>query len=287
MRAVLPREVHAQRAALAPRFVELGRRHFVARELEEERRALLGDWHRHGVAPVGWLEAPDALDRGFALEERRQRLLGGTDREIVHAAGGIVGDGPCVVTGAFITWPHEVLDYRSLWDPYVMGTARAAKELATTAHPLEGSNLTQELFAGELTGFAKSITSSWNAHADAPDHELLTQAGDFLADYQRVVQRIASFYQPEILKLVPSAKLPKPPFWRLQVPVVSSLEDAKIVGHGVLQILGIGASGALEALDDTGRFIARTVDKVTDHIPVLAMFGIVAGFVALKAMASR
>ena len=290
MRAVLPREVHEDRARLGGLFAKLERQRYYTPDREAERRALLGAWWRHAAAPVGWLDAPDALRRGRELEERRQRLLGGTDDEVLYAARSVDAWTPAAVaTGASVTLPHEVLDYRALWDGYVMGTARAAAELAKAppAAP-PGSNLTPELVAGELGGIAESITADWNAHAGAEDHELATQAGAFLEDFQRVVRRVAKAYQPQIRKLAPDTKLPAPPGWRLQVPVVSAVEDAKILGHGVLQILGIGAEGALEALDATGHFLARQVDKVTDHIPILAFLGIVlGGAVVVKAVGSR
>ena len=267
MRAIHPRDVVEQHARLAPAFAALSLEHSGDPATERRRGDLLRDWQNHVTAPVGWLDAPRAYAFGRDLKERVERLRAETrDPWGVWAAD----QGAAFATGYGPTWPHMVLDYRKLWDPYVMGTARAAIACSKGA-PLPASNLTQELYTGELTGIADSITADWNAHAGATDREIMTQAGDFLQDYQRVVRRVSDVYQPQIRASCPTAMLPQPPIPHLQVPVIGAIEDAEILAHGTLQVLAIGATGALEALEGTGEFIGRQVDKATGELLVIAI----------------
>jgi hypothetical protein len=129
--------------------------------------------------------------------------------------------------------------------------------------------MTPELFSNEMQGYAESIMTDWNAHAGASDSVIMMMAGEFLQDYQRVVRKVGDFYQPQIRASCPDIELPQPPPVRLQSPVVSAIEDAKILGHGTLELLELGAGGALEAIGDAGRLVG----KAPDALPWLAVLG--------------
>jgi hypothetical protein len=216
-------------------------------------------WHGFMARAPGWLDAR-AQERALAAMrehfERHRRALEGT-RTTTGALG--------------LTPPSALLDYRRLWDDFVMGTVRVAQELAETGEPLPESNLTEALFRQSMRNYAESIAVEWNAHANAKPEEILMFAGDYLGDFQRVVMRVGNFYQPEIRKMAPDAKLPAPPDVKAQSPIISAIEDAKIVTHGVLRLLAIGAGGALEAIEDLAHWGGRQIDKVTDATPIIAV----------------
>jgi hypothetical protein len=71
---ITPRDVHAFRRRLGRAFEELHAVRFADGPEELERRALLAAWHVHAATPVGWLEAPEAIEEGRDLEARLARL---------------------------------------------------------------------------------------------------------------------------------------------------------------------------------------------------------------------
>jgi len=155
--------------------------------------------------------------------------------------------------------PGDVLAYRVLWDPYVMGTARAAKaagdewtkaaegqtskaDLSIFAAPPDVATL--KLYAQSEYTNADSIVSDWNAHAGSSDQTIVLEAAAFLQDFQNVVQRVAQVYQPQIAREVPSLPLPTPPSASAQKAVIARVEGLGILAKGVLHLIGVAAEGA-------------------------------------------
>jgi hypothetical protein len=172
---------------------------------------------RFGEPPI------DALDRVEAEE-------GPLDRNPFEGVSGI---------GAVT--PSDVLAYRNLWDGYVMGTARAAQACA------------QSLSAGSLEAStqqanADAIVLRWNEYAGWSDDMIVLEAAGILESYQDTVLKVGQFYQPSIHADCPSMALPSPADTNTQAAVIGAIEGQGILAHGVLQLLGQGAGGALSTL---------------------------------------
>lgn len=194
---------------------------------------------------------------------------------LVHA----LGDPPADVPSGVL--PSDVLAYRAAWDPYVMGIARGLTSCAAAWRLLaDGKTLTSGdpsqpnvgqfavtpdatelgLWADTLAQEAQSLVDSWNLHAGSTDAEIVLQAGAFLQDYQATVQRAGSFYAPELKKNCPSIPIPGPPSLDDQTQIIARIEGLKILSHGVLQLMTIGASGALQTY-------GAIAEKAADLIP--------------------
>jgi hypothetical protein len=175
-----------------------------------------------------------------------------------------------------LTLPGEVIAYRQLWDAYVVATANALYACAQRSPPAR-SNLTQAEFSDVYNGFGQSLISSWNQHANSSDWQILVYANDYLQDFAQVVVSVGNFYRPQLLLACPDIPLPPLPDVNDQSVVVSALESAKIVTVGSLQLLGIGAGGAIEYVDKTGKAVANVVQTTVNYIPWL-----VGGVIALS-----
>lgn len=279
-----------------------------------EAYALWQSWSAWRAREPDWLSAPQLLEHGRDLEARLARLQGplpGGPRRRENTGPLSPAADPRQIRvaeaaglGADHIGPGDVLAYRKLWDAYVMGTARAATAAAeawdaaaagTTpatpvnltqfATPPDGKTLT--LWADSERTNANLIETAWNAHADTPDWQLLSQAGDILQDFQRVVLKVGQIYQPDIARDCPELPLPSPPATGNQTDVIAHLEGAGVVAHGLLQLLGIGVGGGLQTLGaiavaakDT---VDKTVDKVAGALPAIAVCAAAAvGIVILR-----
>lgn len=179
--------------------------------------------------------------------------------------------------GAGIVTPGTVLAYRSLWDGYVTGMARAAAacgKLWSSSDPSINTKqfaaapdaTTMQIWANAEQGFSDSITASWNAHQNMSDAEIVISAADILQDFQNVVLRCGQFYAPQIARDCPSVTLPAVPSVDLQKVVIAEIEGEGILAHGVLQLLGIGVGGALEAAGEVASQVKQQVNKVADFL---------------------
>jgi hypothetical protein len=167
-----------------------------------------------------------------------------------------------------LTLPGEVIAYRQLWDAYVVATANALYACAQRTPPAR-SNLTQAEFSDVYNGFGQSLINSWNQHANSSDWQILVYANDYLQDFAQVVVSVGNFYRPQLQLACPDIALPPLPDVNDQSVVVSALESAKIITVGSLQLLGIGAGGAVEYVDKTGKAVANVVQTTVNYIPWL------------------
>jgi hypothetical protein len=261
-----------------------------------EIAGLVDDWNAWLAQPCDWLTAPDVLQAGCGIEARIATLQGPPPAARPHTTGPDrpqrAGQSSGVVT------PGDVLAYRKTWDDYVMGTARAAalcaqawQALADGATPSTPPKVSQfaippdqktlTLWAQSQQQLSDSITESWNMHAAKPDWQVLVQAGDILQDFQRTVERVGNFYQPQIAKDCPAIELPKPPSFDLQSQVIGRIEGLGILAHGVLQLLGIGVGGALQTYGaiaqqagEIGKKVGEAAEKALDVAPVVIVGGV-------------
>ncbi len=208
---------------------------------------------------------PDGADHSlracYLVAERCDRMASAL---CVQALGEPPAD---AATLGDLVLPSDVLAYRQAWEPYVMGVARGLSSCAASWRLLASGqtikpgdvaqpNLSQfatapdakelGLWADTLAQEAQSLVDSWNLHAGTTDSDIVLQAGAFLQDYQAIVQRAGSFYAVELGKNCPSIPIPAPPSILDQTQIIARIEGLKILAHGTLQLMGIGASGALE-----------------------------------------
>jgi hypothetical protein len=154
----------------------------------------------------------------------------------------------------------DVLAYRRMWDPYVLSVARAllaAGDAWEHRSPGINENILSPAAAGNPKTFdriaaayrqyAQDLMSSWNAHAGLPSQDIFLQSSAILADEQAVVDRIGSFYLPQLRRDAPGLSLPDPPSFDLQRSVVAELEGAGIAAKGILHIVGTALWNAPQA----------------------------------------
>lgn len=278
-RCVVPSELEAWRRELAPRVL-----HTTGRMRSPEADAIARQWADYAARRADWLSAPDLLEHGRDLEARLTML----ERSGQAAPA----------TSHGITTPGDVLAYYKLWTPYVMNTAHAADAAAdaweataagqTPATRVDVSSFqtppdptTLRLFATTERDFATSIRSRWNAHANTPDFQLVAMAGEILQDFQAAVLRVGQFYQPHIRHDCPDLALPEPPSADLQTQVIAQIEGLGIVGHGVLQLLGIGADGVLDEAGAIASTAKKAVEGFAGALPAIAAAVVVVGLVVL------
>lgn len=259
---------------------------------------LIDTYNEWAAQPLDWLSAPMLLFEGLAIERAVSKLQGPRARR--YNTGPVTGQATSSSSSSTpatpppthgIVTPGDVLSYRSLWDSYVMGTARAAQQCSQAwaaaaaaypaappaaintarygAHPPDASIL--QLIADTEQSYSDGITTRWNIHADTPDATLLLNAGSILQDFQDTVLRVGQFYQPLIADDCPAIALPMAPDASLQSQVIARIEGLGIVAHGVLQLLGIGAGGALDTLGAIGGAVAQGAKTLTSPGPWIAL----------------
>jgi hypothetical protein len=173
--------------------------------------------------------------------------------------------------------PSDVLAYRNLWDPYVMGTARAA--LACAQSLPAGS-----VEAGTQQANSDAIVLRWNEYAGWSDDMIVLEAAGILESFQNTVLKVGQFYQPSIHADCPTIALPTPADTSSQAAVIGAIEGEGILAHGVLQLLGQGAEGALETLGAIAK--APTTPAFWNTATTLAIAAaVVAGAVAVREVA--
>jgi hypothetical protein len=163
--------------------------------------------------------------------------------------------------GDFAT-PSDVLAYRKAWDPYVMGMARLEKQCSTMPD-------IDPTLASVHAGTADTIVTLWNQYAGYTPQQLLLQASDVLKGYQDSVLQ-AGKSVVGIRRDCPSlaSKIPLPPTAVEQAQIQSRLEGMGVVAEGVINLLGVGANGALESLGHYAAIpvnVAKVLNKVAEH----------------------
>lgn len=182
--------------------------------------------------------------------------------------------------GFGIVTPGDVIAYRQMWDPYVTGVASAFLQCQTdwqnaaAGQSNTGANLAQFASPPDATTMglwanaqglnSQSIMNAWNAHAGLSDAEIVLIAGGILRDFQHVVKSVGREYVPQLQRDCPNIAIPAPPSYDLQAQVIAQIQGAGILANGVLEILGIGASGALDTAVSLGQWTKHQAEKVID-----------------------
>lgn len=190
-------------------------------------------------------------------------------------------------TGALVT-PGDVLAYRKMWDPYVMGIARALQTVADAWAAMAAgqtpsvtlnvqkfavppSPSTMQVESTTYAQFAQGLVTLWNVHAGISDMDLLAQAPAILQDFQATVQRAGATYAPQVRDIAPGLALPDPPSSGLQAQVIGQIEGLGVVAHGILQLMGVGASGALETLGNVAATAKAVVTSAASALPAIGV----------------
>jgi hypothetical protein len=113
----------------------------------------------------------------------------------------------------------------------------------------------------------------WNQFAGLSDMDIVLRADGILRSFQDTVLQVGRYNAPQVAKEFPQLALPEPPSFDLQAEIIGRIEGLGILAKGVLHLLGIGASGALEATLGAGR---RIVETVTSPGPWVALGGLLA-----------
>lgn len=226
------------------------------------------------------------------------RVAQSCDRMASVVCANALGEPPPQTEGlGALVLPSDVLAYRAAWDPFVMGIARgltscaASWRLLAQGHTVPAGDPTAPnvsqfvvppdatalgLFADTLAQEGQSLVDSWNLHAGATDYDIVLEAGAFLQDYQATVARAGTFYAGELKKNCPSIVQPSPPTLLEQTQIIARIEGLGILAHGVLQLWGIGASGALETYGAIAKKAGDIANNATGSLP-FGIGGVVLG----------
>lgn len=165
--------------------------------------------------------------------------------------------------------PHEVYEYRRIWDPYIAGTVSAlrvcADAIQTQSDALAGSNASQattlKLYADQARGNADFLVAEWNAYHDWQEWQVIDNASAILLFFQKTVLQ-AGAYAADSGKSCAGVNFPSPVPLDEQNSVILALEDMQLVGKGALQLLGIGSTGAIQAVGGAVDYLKKKADDI-------------------------
>ena len=104
-----------------------------------------------------------------------------------------------------------------------------------------------QTYADGWTTDASTTSAEWDAYAGWSDADVVLQAGSILTFFQKTVLGVSQTYVPQLQHETPSIALPtQAPAFDVQTQVIATIEGYGVLGKGVLQLLGIGAGGALK-----------------------------------------
>jgi hypothetical protein len=208
---VHPRDVEALHA----RLVELERRTVGRAHGHGEIKGALRRWEQR---PRGWLEAPERLREGRALEERLRVLEHGRR----HFQAGL-------------TIPGEVEAYHHLWDPYVRGTIDACAAVRDD----------------KSWGYRRqALLDGWTVGERLSASEAMLTGKDLLALYQHTVA--LAHEDLHVLKAEhPDIARPSLPTNVMQSVVIGQLEAAGLVARGSLEIVSDSVEHVEEVVHET------------------------------------
>jgi hypothetical protein len=188
------------------------------------------------------------------------------------------GQGPAFGLTILPATPGDVLAYRSMWDPYVMGMLRAMKStgdafVAVSQNPPAGYTAQTLLTYGtSLQNEADALLKLWNLYAGLDSASILLRAGDIVKTYQDVVQRVSKVRVDPLFKQFSVVKkLPSPPDTNVQDQVISRLEGLSLATKGFLQLFSVGAADDLKSVGQaTGTIVAGAVAGAGNAIAPVA-----------------
>ena len=183
---------------------------------------------------------------------------------------GAVGVGIPGVVG--IVTPDDVLAYRQLWTPFVSATYRAALQCSQLWSGNDSSiNKGQFAIPPDATTIqewadveaqnATQIQNEWNKYAGLSPADVVFRAKEILQSFQATVYKCGQDYRDRIATDCPSVVLPSAPDPSVQAQVIGRIEGLQILGEGILQILTIGASGAIESVGNAADYVKQTTQQ--------------------------
>ena len=162
--------------------------------------------------------------------------------------------------GVLPAGPGDVLAYRSMWDPYVMGALRAISGTAdafsaVSSHPPPGYTAqTLSAMASSYKDESQKLLALWNSYAGLSPEVIVLSAGDILNTYQDVVRRVGHFTSDPTFQTFHTGKLPAVPSESAQRSLISHLEGSSMVVRGVLNFfVGSEKNGLKELGNDIGQ----------------------------------
>jgi hypothetical protein len=176
----------------------------------------------------------------------------------------------CVGFGA-ITTPGDVLAYRNLWDPYVVGTLQGINQcgdvlLAVSANPPAGiSAQTLVDMGNNYHDLATKYLAEWNQFAGLQDIDIVAQGGLILTTFQDIVQRLGKLRADPSFSTYCVSKMPDPPSLDVQKAVLSRIEGLGILAHGVLQFF---VSSETEGLKVVASDVGKGAKDVIKALPI-------------------
>lgn len=142
------------------------------------------------------------------------------------------------------------LAYRRTWDPYVLAVARVLSAAGDAwEHRAPGistailspaaatSQATYDRIAAIYRSYARDLMASWNQFAGLHPDQIALRAGEILASEQAAVDRIQSFYVPQLRRDAPGLPLPKVPGLEVQKAAAGAIEGAGIAARGAVKLV--------------------------------------------------
>ena len=232
-----------------------------------------------GTEPVGtvvrfvkewWVDPSEGAVRDLENGLSGGEFVGIAGRPALAAAAadewGALWLGGRPVVGLGLTLPHEVYEYRRIWEPYVAGTVDALRlcsdaiqtqsDSIATSDPSRATTL--KLYADGARQNADFLASEWNAYRDTSAANVMLGAADILLFFQRTVLQAGTYAQSSGADC-PGVPFPPPTPLEEQNSVILALQDAQVIGAGSLQLLAIGASGALQAVGAAVRTVTHPI----------------------------
>jgi hypothetical protein len=144
-----------------------------------------------------------------------------------------------------ITSVPALMAFRKIWDPYVMGVARAQQTASTkpTVDPV---------MQGSFAQGTQNLVTLWNQYAGLSSSNIALRANDILAGYRDAVS-IAQKDADLVKSFAPDIKIPPMPTSEIVATVERGLAGA-IGGYGVAaagagQLASSGAQGGVQTLE--------------------------------------
>jgi hypothetical protein len=154
-------------------------------------------------------------------------------------------DGPTFAGITDITSVPALMAFRKIWDPYVMGVARAQQTAST-------KTTVDPVMQGSFAQGVQNLMTLWNQYAGLSASDIALRANDILAGYRDAVS-IAQKDADLVKSFAPDIKIPTLPTAEIVATVERGIAGT-MGGYGVAaagagQLAGAGARGAADTLE--------------------------------------
>jgi hypothetical protein len=180
-----------------------------------------------------------------------------------------------------ITSVPALMAFRKIWDPYVMGVARAQQTAST-------KTTVDPVMQGSFAQGVQNLMTLWNQYAGLSASDIALRANDILAGYRDAVS-IAQKDADLVKSFAPDIKIPPLPTAEIVATVERGIAGAMggygVAAQGVNQLGQTGAQGAGQTLE---AFIPGSGVTAPGFLgPVISQFktyAIIGGIVVLGAV---